>query len=342
MVEDLAKYTKELSNLFSSSGNILIISHINPDGDAIGSQLALYHYLLSKGTVASMMTPNNLQEFLKWMEGSDQIQVYTRDRRKSRILIREADLIIMVDFNQLNRLGEAEEHVLKSKAKKVIIDHHLNPDGFADITISDPSKCATAELVYEIINEIDGTPFGGRPFAECIYVGIVTDTGNFEHGSYTPRTIRIVADLVEAGIRKERILDQIYNNYSTERMRLLGFALNQRMIVLPESKTAYIWLTREDLNEYQHAKGDTEGFVNLPLSIKGVHFSALFIEKEGFVKISFRSKGNFPTNEFASRYFGGGGHLNASGGEHRDTLGNTIKLFLEALRENVRKFDDDL
>jgi bifunctional oligoribonuclease and PAP phosphatase NrnA len=342
MVEDLAKYTKELSNLVSSSGNILIISHINPDGDAIGSQLALYHYLLSKGKVASMMTPNNLQEFLKWMEGSDQIHVYIRDRKKSRKLIQEADLIIMVDFNQLNRLGEAEEHVLKSKAKKVIIDHHLNPDGFADLTISDSSKCATAELVFELINEIEGSPFGGRPFSECIYVGIVTDTGNFEHGSYTPRTFRIVADLVEAGIRKEKMLNLIYNNFSAERMKLLGFALNKRMVVLPEYKSAYIWLTREDLNEYQHAKGDTEGFVNLPLSIRGVHFCALFIEKEGFVKISLRSKGSFPTNEFASRYFGGGGHLNASGGEHHDTLEKTIKLFLDALKENVRKFDDDL
>jgi bifunctional oligoribonuclease and PAP phosphatase NrnA len=340
MVIDLAKYTKELSNLVSSSGNILIISHINPDGDAVGSQLALYHYLLSKGTVASMMIPNNLQEFLKWMDGSDNIHVYIRDRKKSRKLIQEADLIIMVDFNQTNRLGEAEEHVLKSKAKKVIIDHHLNPEGFADLTISDPSKCATAELVYEIISEIDGSPFVSTPFAECIYVGIVTDTGNFEHGSYTPRTIRIVADLVEAGIRKEMILNQIYNNFSTERMKLLGFALNKRMVVLPELKTAYIWLSKEDLNLYQHAKGDTEGFVNLPLSIKGIHFSSLFIEKEGFVKISFRSKGNFPTNEFASRYFGGGGHLNASGGEHHDTLENTINLFLDALKENVRKFDD--
>jgi bifunctional oligoribonuclease and PAP phosphatase NrnA len=331
-----------LSNLFSSPGNILIISHINPDGDAIGSQLALYHYLLSKGTVASMMTPNNLQEFLKWMDGSDKINVYTRDRKKSRKLIQEADLIIMVDFNQANRLGEAEEHVLKSKAKKVIIDHHLNPDGFADLTISDPSKCATAELVFELIEEIEGSPFGGRAFAECIYVGIVTDTGNFEHGAYTPRTFRIVADLVEAGIRKEKMLNLIYNNFSAERMRLLGFALNKRMEVLPEFKTAYIWLTREDLDEYQHAKGDTEGFVNLPLSIKGVHFSALFTEKEGFIKISLRSKGNFPTNEFASRYFGGGGHLNASGGEHRDTLENTINLFLDALRENVARFDDEL
>jgi len=341
-VIDLFKYTKELSNLFSSAGNILIISHINPDGDAIGSQLALYHFLVSGGKKVSMITPNYLQEFLKWMEGSDQINVYIKDRKKCRLLISEADLIIMVDFNQSNRLGEAEEYVLKSKASKVIIDHHLDPSDFADLVISDPSKCSTAELVYVLIRELNGSPFGGKTFAECIYVGIVTDTGNFEHGAYSPETFRITADLIETGIRKEQILNLVYNNFSAARMRLLGFALNKRMIVLPESKTAYIWLSKADLNDYNHAKGDTEGFVNLPLSIKGIHFSALFIEKDGFIKISFRSKGNFPTNEFAAKYFGGGGHQNASGGEYSDTLENTIDFFLKALKENVWRFEADI
>ena len=339
---DLVKYTKELTNLFSSSGNILIISHINPDGDAIGSQLALYHFLGSQGKKVSMITPNYLQEFLKWMEGSDQINVFIKDRKKGRLLISEADLIVMVDFNQSNRLGEAEEFVLKSKATKVIIDHHLDPSDFSDLVISDPSKCSTAELVYVLIREINGSPFGGRTFAECIYVGIVTDTGNFEHGAYSPETFRITADLIETGIRKEQILNLVYNNFSADRMKLLGFALNKRMIVLPESKTAYIWISKADLNDYNHAKGDTEGFVNMPLSIKGIHFSALFIEKDGFIKISFRSKGNFPTNEFASMYFGGGGHLNASGGEHSDTLENTIDFFLRALKENVWRFEADI
>lgn len=339
---DLSKDTKELAKLFSNAGNIVIISHINPDGDAIGSQLALYLFLTSGNRKVTMITPNNLQEFLKWMEGSELINVFIKDRKNCRNIISEADLIVMVDFNQSGRLGEAEEPVLKSTAAKVIIDHHLDPADFADLVISDPSKCSTTELVYEIVTLINGSPFPGRQFAECIYVGIVTDTGNFEHGAYSAETFRIVARLIGEGIQKEKILNLVYNNFSAERMKLLGFALHQRMVVLPESKTAYIYLTKQDLESFSHSKGDTEGFVNMPLSIRGIHFSVMFIEKENFIKLSFRSKGCFPTNEFAARYFGGGGHLNASGGEHSDTLQNTIDYFLKALQENLAWFEDQL
>lgn len=337
---ELVKYTKELTNLISESGNLLIISHINPDGDAIGSQLALYHFLQSKGIEAAMMVPNNLQEFLKWMDGSDKIEIYIKNRQKCRKMIETADLIIMVDFNQSHRLGEAEEAVKKSGARKVVIDHHLNPSDFADLVISDPAKSSTAEIMYELVSEINEGPFISVPFAEAIYVGIVTDTGNFVHGNYTPGTFRITADLIETGIDKSRILNLVYNTFSADRMKLLGFALNQRMVVLPEFKTAYIYLTKEDLDNHKHSKGDTEGFVNLPLSINGIHFTALFIEKVNFVKLSFRSKGSFPTNEFATRYFGGGGHLNASGGEYYDTLDNTIDHFLKALQENIWRFEE--
>jgi bifunctional oligoribonuclease and PAP phosphatase NrnA len=338
-VVDLSKYTKELSKLFSSSGNILLISHINPDGDAIGSQLALYHYLKSKGKVVGMMAPNYLQEFLKWMDGADQINIFTKDRKTCRKLIEGADLIVMLDFNQSNRLGEAEGLVIASHAKKLIIDHHLDPGSFADMTISEPTKCSTSELVHELISEMNGSEFITRPYAEALYVGIITDTGNFEHGSYTSRTFRIVADLLDSGIEKEKILNLIYNNFSSDRIRLQGYALNKRMIVLPEYRTAYIFLTKDDLKEYNHIKGDTEGFVNLPLSIKGINFSALFIEKDGFIKLSFRSKGHFPSNEFASGYFSGGGHLNASGGEYYDTMENAIAYFLKVLKENVWRFE---
>ena len=338
---DLSKYTKELSNLFLSSDNIVLISHINPDGDAIGSQLALYHFLKSKGRNVSMITPNYLQEFLKWMTGSDLIEVYIRNRRKCRKLIEQADLIVLLDFNHSNRLGESEKDVRKSRAKKVLIDHHLDPEDFTDIVISDTTKCSTAELLHEIVCGMNGHQnFLERPYSEALYVGIITDTGNFEHGSYTSRTFRIVADLLESGLEKEKILDRIYNNYSSDRLRLQGFALNKRMVVMPEYKTAYIYLSMQDLKDYNHVKGDTEGFVNMPLSIKGIHLSAMFIEKDGFIKLSFRSKGLFPSNEFASLYFTGGGHLNASGGEYSDTLDNTINYFLRVLKENFWRFGD--
>ncbi|HAX93795.1 MAG TPA: DHH family phosphoesterase [Bacteroidales bacterium] len=330
---DLAKYTKEFSELLESSDNILLISHINPDGDAIGSQLALYRYLSGKGMKVEMMCPNNLQEFLKWMDGSDKINVFIRKRKRCRQLIENAGLIVMLDFNLPNRLGEAESFVVSSRAKKVIIDHHLEPVDFADLLISDPSKCSTAELVHEIVTIMNGEPFRDHSYSESVYVGIITDTGNFEHGAYTGNTMRVVADLLDTGIDREDVLNTVYNNFSAERMKLMGFSLYQRMTVLEEYRTAYIYLTKKDLADFNHVKGDTEGFVNLPLSIRGIVFSVFFMEKDNFVKISFRSKGNFPSNDFAFRYFSGGGHLNASGGEYYDTLENTIAYFLKVLRE---------
>jgi phosphoesterase RecJ-like protein len=337
-VADLSKYTKELAKLFSTSENILLISHINPDGDAIGSQIALYHYLKSKGRNVAMMAPNNLQEFLKWMDGADKIEVFIRHRERCKRLIEGADLIVMLDFNQPDRLGEAESLVKNSKAVKVVIDHHLDPHDFADLLISESSKCSTSELIHDLVTEMNGEHFRNISYAEALYVGIITDTGNFEHGTYTGATLRMVADMIDTGINKEKILDLIYNNFSVSRMRLQGFALNQRMTIIPDFQTAYIYLTRNDLASYNYIKGDSEGFVNLPLSIEGIIFTALFIEKEGFIKLSFRSKGDFPSNRFASRYFSGGGHMNASGGDHHDTLENTITYFLKSLKEFYQEY----
>ncbi len=339
---DLSKYSKELSKFFSTAKNILLISHINPDGDAIGSQLAMYHFLKSQGRNVNMMTPNYLQEFINWMDGAEFINIFIKERKKCLALIGEADLIVMLDFNQPGRLGEAEKAVLTSSSYKVVIDHHLDPVNMADLIISDPTKCSTSELVHELVCEMNGAPYISRPYAEALYVGIITDTGNFEHGTYSSRTFRIVADLLDSGIEKARILNLIYNNFSADRIRLQGFALNRKMVVIPEYKTAYIFLSKDDLKEYNHVKGDTEGFVNMPLSIKGINFSALFVEKDGFVKLSFRSKGRFPTNEFAAQYFAGGGHLNASGGESYDTLDNTIDSFLKALKDNVWRFEEQI
>lgn len=339
---DLAKYTKELRKLLESSSNILLVSHINPDGDAIGAQLAMYHYLTYAGTKVNMISPNNLQEFLNWMDGAGEIRVFIRNRKACITLIREADLIIMIDFNQPNRLGEAEKYIREATAKKVVIDHHLDPLSIADLVITDPSKCATAELIYELINGLNDGEFMNKSYAEAIYVGIITDTGNFEYGTYTGNTLRIIADIIDSGIEKEKILNVVYNNFSADRMKLQGFALNRRMTILPEYHTAYIYLTRSDLAEYNHAKGDTEGFVNLPLSISGIIFSALLIEKDNFVKLSFRSRGRFPVNEFASKYFSGGGHMNASGGEYYDTLENTISYFLSVIKENAGRLNEGI
>jgi bifunctional oligoribonuclease and PAP phosphatase NrnA len=334
-VLEAAKYTKELSKLLFHSGNILFVCHINPDGDAIGSQLALYHYLASKGIHAEMISPNYLQEFLKWMDGAEKINIFIRDREKCKKLIENADLIVMFDFNHSDRLGEAEKCVLKSKAKRVIIDHHLNSEDFVDLIISDIEKCSTSELLHEIVQSINKEKFMSRPYAEAIYVGIITDTGNFEHGAYSGNTFRIIADIIDSGIEKDRIFNLVYNNFSADRLRLQGLALDRRrMVVLPEFRTAYIFLTKTDLVENNYKKGDTEGFVNMPLSINGIDFTALFVEKDGFIKLSFRSKGSFSVNDFARVHFNGGGHQNAAGGEHYDTLENTIEYFLKLLKSD--------
>lgn len=333
-VLEAGKYTKELSNLLFNSTNILFVCHINPDGDAVGSQLALFHYLETKGVHAEMLSPNKLQDFLTWMDGSEKINIFIQNRKKGRALIENADLIVMFDFNHSDRLGEAEEFVLKSKAKKVIIDHHLNPEDFVDLILSDTTKCSTSELLHEIVQNINGEKFISKPYAEAIYVGIITDTGNFEHGAFSGDTFRIVAEIIEFGIDKNRIFNLVYNNFSVDRMRLQGLALYKRMIVLTEFRTAYIYFSKEDLIEYNYKKGDTEGFVNMPLAINGIDFTAFFVEKEGFVKLSFRSKGSFSVNDFARIHFNGGGHVNAAGGEHQDTLTNTIDYFLNVLKSD--------
>jgi phosphoesterase RecJ-like protein len=333
-VLNIGKYTKQLSKHFSSSENILLICHINPDGDAIGSMLALHDYISSIGKNVRMLSPNNLQEFLCWMQGVELINIFIKDRKKGKQIISESDLIIMLDFNHPNRLGESEKYVTKSSAKKIIIDHHLNSYGFADIEISEPSYCSTAELIYELVNGLYGKSYLNEAYAEAIYVGIITDTGNFEYGTYTGNTLRIVADLLDSGLQRDRIINLVYNTFSAERLRLQGFTLDQRMVILPEYNTAYIYLSKEDLEKYKYLKGDTDGFVNIPLAINGINFSTLFIEKNEYIKLSFRSKGSFDVNDFAEKYFSGGGHKNASGGEYNDSMINTIKYFIELVKMN--------
>lgn len=324
---DILIHSNKLSKLFSEAEKIVLICHINPDGDAIGSMLALYYYLLSKGKNVEMVSPNYMQDFLLWMEGTDKINVFLRRRKKCKKQVEEADLIVMVDFNQTDRLGEIEGEVMRSKAYKVVIDHHVNPSQWADYLISLPSRCATAEIIHDLVTTMEGKAFDNISYVEAVYVGIITDTGSFDFGSYDGHTLRVVAELLDYGVDKEKIRLKIYNNFSSDRMRLMGFALDQRMVIFKEYSTAYIFLSNDDLQKYNHIKGDTEGFVNLPLEIKDIEFSVLFMEKTDLIKLSFRSKNNFPVNEFAEKYFGGGGHKNAAGGEFKGSLSNAIETF---------------
>ena len=331
------KNINELKELIVQSNNPLIITHYNPDGDAMGSSLAFYRYLVKKGKKPILVTPNDYPEFLHWLPGNEEVVVYKRNNGTVLNAIQNADVIFSLDFNDPDRTEGLEKYIIEAKAKKVLIDHHPEPTDFADLVFSDTSYSSTAELIFKIIEDINDYNIIDKEIAECIYAGIMTDTGSFNYNSSNPETYLVVSKLLEKGIDKDKIYDKIYDNYSVDRMRLLGYCLNKKMEVLPEYDTAFISISKEEQKEFNFSPGDSEGFVNYPLSIKGIRFTAIFIEKGNHTKISFRSKGNFPANEFAEKHFKGGGHRNASGGHSDDSLQNTIEKFKKLLPQYLKK-----
>jgi len=344
-VPEFGKYTKELKKLIEESDHILLICHINPDGDAIGAMLAMRRWIISSGMEPAMISPNALQKFLLWMNDVDRVVDFHHNPAVGAELINNADLIIMVDFNTTSRMGKAEQLVINSTAKKVMIDHHPDPSAFADLVISDVSRSSTSELVYFLVNGMEGSEFNDSDFITAVYVGIITDTGNFEHGYYTGDTMRTVGHLLDMGVDKERVYNHIFSNFSPDRIRLKGFALHSRMVVHPELHTAYIWLTKEDLDRFHHVKGDTEGFANVLLTMNGIVLSVLFIERTGFVKMSLRSKGSFNANELSRKCFNGGGHRNAAGGEMKGTIHEVVNHFentLPSFRKELKEAAEEM
>lgn len=340
-VNSLDKKTiSDLRQLIDQSKNPLIITHYNPDGDAIGSMLALYHYLVKKGKQPFLVSPNDYPEFLHWMQGNDEVTVYKRNTGTVLNALNTADLIFAVDFNDPERTEGLEKYINEAKGKKVMIDHHPNPTAFADLIISDIKYSSTAEMIFHVIESLGDEKLIDKTCAECIYCGIMTDTGSFNFNSSNPYTYYVVSKLLDLGINKDRIYWNVYDNFSADRMRLLGYSLYKKMEVFPEYRTAYISLTKKDIQEFKFAPGDTEGFVNYPLSIKGIRFTAIFIEHEKFIKISFRSKGNFAANKIAETYFNGGGHLNASGGYSYTSLDETLKKFRDLLPNYKTELND--
>ena len=341
---EFGKYTKELKKLIDEADHILLICHINPDGDAVGAMLALRRWIKSRGRDAAMISPNALQKFLLWMNDVDKIVDFHHNPDEGTALINNADLIIMVDFNSSSRMGKAEQLVISSGARKVMIDHHPDPAPLADLIISDVSRSSTSELVYFLVNGMEGCEFNDSEFITAVYVGIITDTGNFEHGYYTGDTMRTVGHLLDMGVDKENVYNHIFSNFSADRIRLKGFALHSRMVVHPDLHTAYIWLTKEDLDRFHYVKGDTEGFANVLLTMNGIVLSVLFVERTGFVKMSLRSKGSFNANDLSRQCFNGGGHRNAAGGEMKGTIHevvnhfeNTLPSFRKELEEAAKK-----
>jgi len=328
--KDLIREAKELLN---TSEQISIIPHAGPDGDAIGSSLALYQYLLKKGKQCKIISPSAYPIFLNWLPLNSEVMVYSKDKTNAEVYLNKSDLIFMMDHNSFKRSGDLEGYLGKCDTIKIMIDHHPEPEAKVDLMFSDTVMCSTCELLFEFVEALGDSALIDEKMAECIYTGIVTDTGGLSYNSSQPRTYQIVGALLARGIDKSKIHSNVYDNFSVDRMKLLGHCLDQGLDVLTAYQTAIIKLTKEDLKRFNYKDGDTEGFVNYPLSIEGICVAVIFIEKEDMVKISFRSKGNVPINWLAREYFNGGGHMNAAGGRTNKNLETAISKFKEVLPE---------
>ena len=333
------KQITELKQLLESKKKIVITSHNNPDGDAIGASLAMFHYMQKKGHEVSAMVPNNFPGFLSWLPGSDKILIYSQSAKEAQHVILDADLIFCLDYNAINRLGPASEIVKRSSAKRVLIDHHVDPqeDDF-DFCISKVNTSSTGELVYEFIDMMNDISLIDKQMAEAIYAGIVTDTGSFSFAANNEKTYHITADLISKGVDADLVHRLIYDTFSEDRLRLLGHAISKNMIVWDEFRTAIIFLTKNDLKRFNYKVGDVEGVVNYPLMMEKINMSVLLTERDSMIKLSFRSKGDFSVNRLARDYFNGGGHKNAAGGRSYTTMEKTI----DQIKKELEAFKDQL
>ena len=333
----MEKFEEKIEALaaFLSGGpkRCVVVAHTNPDGDAIGSSLAWAAALRSQGHEAECMVPNRYPYFLNWMPGIGNVIINKEEPDRCAEIISKADIVFCLDFNRVDRLESLSDAIeANTTARKVLIDHHLDPpEDYYDIMFSDTSSCSTAYLVYNIIDRFAGLGAIDKAAAENIYVGIMTDTGNFSFSYLTPELFRSVAVLVEKGIDIPAINSAVYNSYSEGRVRLLGYVLMRKMKLLHHGEAAYISLKESELRRFYFQIGDSEGFVNYPLTIEGVKMTAMFLQTRKFIRISLRSRGDVDGSDVASRYVGGGGHQNAAGGKSFDTIEQTIERYNAAV-----------
>ena len=324
---------KQIMESIDNSHNILITTHVSPDGDAIGSSLALYNFIKNKGKKVKLIVPNSFPYFLKWMDGVNEIEIFEYNPVAGQTIIKNSDLIFSLDYNVSKRVGEMGPYIENSSAKKILIDHHPSPGTMFDIIVSKPEISSTSELIFRLLFQAGKYEQITKTEAESIYCGMMTDTGGFTYNSADPEIYEIISLLLRKNIDKDMIYSHVFHNYSEERFRLLGFTLSQRMEVFPDFHSALLHLSKDDQKQFQFNKGDTEGFVNYPLSIKGIVFSTFIREDEGIIKLSFRSQNDFPCNQFASEFFNGGGHLKASGGEFKGTFEEAIRIYKDGLKK---------
>ncbi|WP_108423521.1 DHH family phosphoesterase [Flagellimonas amoyensis] len=322
-----------VKSILSQPQKIVIVPHKNPDGDAIGSCLALYGFLKGMGHTAHVIAPNDYPKFLKWMPGNETVINYEWETQRAQRLLDESSLIFTLDFNDLSRVGQMESALRQAKADFIMIDHHQQPGDYAKVTYSDVSMSSTCEMVYNFISFLGGAEQVTKEIATNLYTGIMTDTGSFKYRSTSSKTHRVVAELIDRGAENMEIHRQVFDTNSPSRLHLLGVALSN-MVILPEYRTAYITLTQNELDAHDFKKGDTEGFVNYGLTLEEIVFALIFIEnkEEGIIKISLRSVGDFSVNEFARKHFQGGGHDNAAGGKSDLGMEETIEQFNAILK----------
>jgi len=330
---------KELKEILSKPKNIVIVTHWSPDGDAMGSSLGLYNYLKKKKHEVTVITPNDYPAFLYWLPGNKNVINFSVKTKEANKAVAKANIIFCLDFNSLGRINHLGENVGKSKAIKCIIDHHLEPEDFADYMLSDTKSSSTCELVVDFITLMGDKNLIDKNIANCLYTGIVTDTGSFRFPSTSAKTHRIISELIDAGAENSIIHNRIYDDNTEDKLRLLGFLLVQKLTILKEYQTAFFSLKADELKHFNYKKGDTEGVVNYALSIVGIRFAAFFVERDGEIKTSFRSKGKFNVNLFARKHFNGGGHANAAGGMSDVSLDETIIKFVSLLPEYKKELN---
>jgi len=333
-----SSFISSLSELLSTPQKCAIIPHKNPDGDALGSTLALYHFLNAKGHEATVVSPNDYPSFLEWLPGQEHIVKFTENPERARSLLEAATLIFTLDFNDLSRIDGLTPIVAQTRVPIVMIDHHENPEDFAQLSYSDKDMSSTCEMVFKVVYALDPKALS-RAIANCLYTGIMTDTGSFKYPATTASTHKTIATLIEAGAENTAIHQKIYDTSSFDRLKLLGITLSN-MKKIEDVPVVYMTLNQGTLNECNFRKGDTEGFVNYGLSLKDIQMAVILIENEGEGKIrmSFRSKGTFSVNEFARKYFNGGGHLNAAGGVSEKSMIDTEKDLIAAIQEVKNEF----
>lgn len=310
---------------------IVITTHHKPDADALGSSLGLYHFLKKLGYFVTVIAPTDYPPFLKWMPNEEKVFNFEHHPEKCKDFVQNAQIIFCLDFNNLKRINDLGEIVRESKGVKVMIDHHLEPEGFDDVRFWTSEASSTAELIYQFIIDFGGKDLVDKDIAACLYAGIMTDTGSFRFDSVKPQTHRVVADLIETGIEHSKIHNLLYDSFTANRWKFVGHVLSNKMEVIEDLNTVLIYIGAEELKEYNIKTGDTEGLVNYGLSIKGIEFATLIIDRTVLVKMSFRGKGKFPANKFAKEFFEGGGHFNAAGGQSKLSLEETVDKFKKAL-----------